>query len=130
MTFAESLFTFLSTGGTNAGNRFYPNTLPQGVTLPAVRYILVSDPPEHTHSGPSEVQHPKYQLDCVADGEEGYLNAVTLANQLTALLDGYSGAMGAHTCQAGFRDERRDSFDPETGRHTVQVDVIIWYDTP
>lgn len=128
--FAESLFTYLSSGGSNAGARIYPNTLPQRVTLPAIRYVLVSDPPEHTLSGPSKLQHPKYQFDCIADGDEGYKDANTLAQQVVTLLNGYAGAMGTFTCHAGFKDEQRDNYDPETGRHTVQVDVIIWHDTP
>lgn len=128
--FVEGMLTYLSAGGTNAGSRIYPQALPQGVTLPAIRYFLVSDPPERTHSGPSKLHHPKYQLDCVMDGDEGYLGACTLADQIIALIDGYVGAMGAFTCHAGFRDEKRDNYDPETGRHTVQVDIIIWHNTP
>lgn len=129
-TFVENLFTYLSDGATDAASRIYPNALPQGVTLPAIRYFLVSDPPERTHSGPSQLRHPKYQLDCVADGEDGYLDALRLANQVVALIDGYTGTMGTYTCHVGFRDEMRDNFDPETGRHTVQLDVIFWHNTP
>ena len=128
--FAEGMFSYLSTGGTDAGTRIYPNALPQGVVLPAIRYTLVSDPPERTHSGPSQLHHPKYQLDCVMDGNEAYLNAHKLANQIIALVDGYVGAMGDYTVHAGFKDERRDSFDSETGRYAVQVDLIFWHNTP
>jgi len=128
--FPEGLFTYLSTGGTNAGSRIYPSALPQGVALPAIRYFLVSDPPEHTHSGPSQLHHPKYQLDCVAVGDEGYRDAHRLASQVIALCDGYAGLMGDYTVHAGFKDEKRDNYDPETGRHTAQVDVILWHNTP
>lgn len=125
--FSEGLFTYLSNGGTSAGMRIYPNTLPQGVTLPAIRYTLVSNPSEHTHSGPSSLKNPKYQFDCVADGDEGYRDAHILAEEVIVLLDGYRGPIGAFTCQAGFQDAERDDYDPETGRHAVQVDVIIWH---
>lgn len=128
--FAEDLRTYLVSGATNAGGRIYPNTLPQRPTLPAIRYLLVSDPPERSHDGPSQLHHPKYQFDCVADGDEGYKDAHTLAQQVITLLNGYSGPMATFTCHAGFLDERRDNFDPETGRHTVQVDVEIWHNTP
>jgi len=128
--FAEGLFTFLSAGATNAGSRIYPQALPQGVTLPAIRYFEVSDPPERTHSGPSKLAHPRYQLDCFADGEEAYRDAVMLGNQVIALVDGFVGTMGTFTVHAGFRDEKHESFDPETGRHWVSVDVIIWYEKP
>lgn len=128
--FAEGLFDFLSDGATLAGSRIYPNALPQGVTLPAIRYFQVSDPPERTHSGPSKLAHPRYQLDCFADGDEAYRDAVTLADQVIALVDGYVGTMGAFTVHAGFREDKRDNFDPETGRHWVSVDAIIWYERP
>jgi hypothetical protein len=125
--FEEALFTFLSDAATNAGSRIYPNALPQGATLPAMRYFKVSDPPEQTHSGKSQLRHPRYQVDCIADGDEGYKDAVSLAEQVITAVDGYSGAMSTFTVHAGFRDEMRDNFDPETGRHIVQVDLILWH---
>ena len=51
--FVEDLFTFLSDAGTDAASRIYPQELPQGVTLPACRYFRVSNPKDHSHSGPS-----------------------------------------------------------------------------
>lgn len=128
--FEEGLFTYLSSGATNAAGRIYPNTLPQSVTLPAIRYFRVSDPTEHTHNGPSKLAHPRYQLDCVADGDEGYRDAVSLADQVIALIEGYVGAMGAFTVHAGFAEDKRDNYDAETFRHSVSVDVIIWYQKP
>lgn len=122
--FVEDLFAFLSAQGTSAGARIYPNTLPQGVTLPAMRYFQVSDPPEHTQSGRSKLRHPRWQLDCYADT---YLAARTLAGQVIAVIDGYKGAMGSSTCQAGFQEDVRDNHDPELKRHWVSVDAEIWY---
>jgi hypothetical protein len=126
--FAEGFFDFLSDGATNAASRIYPNALPQGVVLPAIRYFKVSDPPERTHSGPSKLAHPRYQLDCFADGDEAYKDAVTLAEQVITLIDGYVGPMGTFTVHAGFRDEMHDDFDPETGRYSVSVDAILWHE--
>src|SRR5262245_4437310 len=93
----EDFFTFLSTAGTNAGNHIYPQQLPQGPTFPAIRYLQVSDPPEHTHSGRSSLRHPRLQLDCFdvdTDGHDGYLGAKQLADQVIALMDGFKGSMG------------------------------------
>lgn len=128
--FAESLFTFLAAAATSAESRIYPNALPQGVTLPAIRYLEVSEPPERTYSGPSLLQYPRYQLDCVADGEDAYLDAVRLANQVITAIDGFTGNMGTTQVFAGFKEDKRDSFDPDTGRHTVSVDVIVWHQKP
>lgn len=123
--FVEDLFDFLSGAGTDAGGRFYPNSLPQGVVLPACRYFKVSNPKEHTHSGASSLKYPRFQIDCFA---MKYLDAVRLASQVEANLDGYRGTMGAYEVQAALMEESgRDDHDPETGRHKVSVDVVIWH---
>lgn len=121
---AEDLFSFLSDQGTAAASRIYPNVLPQKVTLPAVRYFQVSDPPERTQEGRSALRHPRFQLDCFADT---YLEAKGLAQQVAIILDGYRGVMGSGYCHAGFQEDERDNYDPETGRHWVSVDVVIWH---
>jgi len=122
--FVEDLFSFLSDQATNAAARIYPNVLPQGVTLPAIRYFQVSDPSMHTQSGRSNLRHPRWQLDCYA---ETYLAARSLAEQVITAIDGYTGLMGSSTCHAGFEENMRDNHDPETNRHWVSVDVEIWY---
>jgi hypothetical protein len=122
--FVEDLFSFLSDQATDAASRIYPNELPQGVTLPAVKYFQVSDPAEHTHDGRSKLRHPRFQLDCYADT---YLEAHRLSDQVIIALDGYQGQMGQATCGAGFSEDARDNHDPETGRHWVSVDIEIWY---
>jgi hypothetical protein len=125
--FVEDLFTFLSDQGTSAASRIYPNTLPQGVILPAIKYFQVSDPPEHTQEGRSNLRHPRFQVDCFAGT---YVEAHTLAEQVMGMMDGYSGTMGASTCYAGFQENGRDNHDPETGRHWVSVDFEIWHRSP
>jgi len=130
-TFVEEFFTYLSAGGTTAGTRFYPNALPQRVELPACRYFMVSNPTERTMSGSSSLRHPRYQMEFYADGDDGYLDAVKLANEVIALIDGYVGLMGTVTVYAGFREEtHRDNFDPELNRHWVNMDVTIWHKKP
>ena len=121
--FVEGLFSFLSKGGTSAESRVYPLKLPQGVTLPAIMYFQVSNPFEHSHDGASKLQHPRFQMDCWAST---YLEAKTLANELLELIDGYAGMMGAATVHAAFAEDQRDNWDPDTGRHWVSVDVVIW----
>jgi hypothetical protein len=123
-TFVEDLLTFLSDQATDAANRIYPQTLPQGVMLPAVRYFQVSDPPEHTHSGRSSLRHPRFQLDCFG---ETYLASKRLADQVIVALDGYRGALGSRTCYAGLQKNALDNYDPELNRHWISVDIEIWH---
>ena len=123
--FVEDFFTFLSDAGTDAGGRFYPQQLPQPVVLPACRYFRASNPTNHSHDGPSRLKRPRFQIDCYAGT---YLDAVKLATQVENTLDGYTGGMGSYTAQASFVEEAgKDDYDPETGRHRVSVDVVIWY---
>jgi hypothetical protein len=126
--FAENLFSYLSTVGTAAGTRVYPNNMPQDAVMPAVRYFQVSDPLEMSHSGLSALRHPRYQLECYADGNEGYLNAKQLAEQMIVAFAGYVGTMGEATVHVGFLDDNaHDNYDPELARHWVSLDVIIWH---
>lgn len=123
----EALFTFLSAANTAASDRIYPKRLPQGATLPAITYLLASDPTEHTHSGPSSLAHPRYQLNCWAEGEGGYLAAHSLAEEVRAALDGYRGLPAGVEIQAALSENSRDNDDADTGRHWVSLDFIIWY---
>jgi len=126
--FAEDLFSFLSTAGTAAGSRIYPNNMPQEGTMPAVKYFLVNDPPEYTQSGRSNLNHPRYQFECYADGNDGYLDAVKLAQEVIAEIELYKGMMGQATVHVGFREENmRDNYDPELNRHWVLFDMTIWH---
>jgi hypothetical protein len=123
--FVEDLVAYLSTAETRAGSRFYPNALPQGVTLPACRYLRVSNPVEHSHSGANSLTSPRFQFDCYA---ELYLDALILAREIVEAVDGHDGAMGDYTVEASFaEDVGRDDYDPETERHRVILDVVIWH---
>ena len=128
--FVEDFFTFLKDQGTSAENRIFPQQVPQGASYPAARYFQVSDPPEHTQSGRSSLRHPRFQVDCYdedSDGHDGYLGAKQLANEIIGAVDSCRGEMGTTTCYAGFLENARDNYDPETGRHWVTVDFEIWH---
>lgn len=120
MMLEEGLFAYL----TAHGQRVYPQRLPQQPTLPAMTYLMVSDPIEHTHSGPSSLGHPRFQLDCWGST---YLEAKHCARQIMALMSAYVGMMGDVEVNASLPLEARDNEDPETGRHWVSIDVVIWY---
>jgi hypothetical protein len=122
--FVEDLYSYLSTAATAASDRIYPNSLPQGATLPAVRYFKVSNPPEITQDGPSDLWHPRFQFDCYA---KTYLEAAGLAWEIMRKLQGFKGQMGAAEVGASFVTDERDNFDPDTGRHWVSLDAVIWH---
>lgn len=125
--FIEGLLTFLSTSGTVAVDRVYPMKLPQKATLPAITYQMVSNPLEPTHSGPSTLRHPRFQLNCWSTS---YLEAAGLADEVISRLDGFRGLMGGTKVHASLAQDGQDNYDPETGRFWLNVDVIIWHKKP
>ena len=123
--FYENFSEFMEGLETSADDRFYPNSFPQGVvpeSLPAVKYFLVSDPQVYSHSGRSGFQEPRWQLDCWA---ETYYAARSLANDIKIKVAGYVGKMGTQDVQPIFYENLRDNFDPETGKHWVNMDLVI-----
>lgn len=77
-------------------NKIYPEEIPQGVTLPAVFWIKVSDVPEHTLTGQSEVEEPIYQFTAQANSK-GTVKPV--AEQIKKALSDYQGIMSGITVQ-------------------------------
>ena len=78
------------------GSKIYPEEIPQGVTLPAVFWIKVSDVPEHTLTGQSELEQPVYQFTAQANSK-GAVKPV--AEQIKKALCDYQGVMGGITVQ-------------------------------
>lgn len=106
------------------GNRLHPLTLPQTPTLPAIVWQRISGPREHSHSGPSQLAHPRFQFACWS---KNLLEAIQVAEALRIRLDGYSGAMGNETAYAVFILDDHDMYDPETGLPRRIVDYRIWH---
>lgn len=77
--------------------RWYPDELPQGATVPAVVYELISGDEEGHLGGRVEVSHVRMQLDAIALTRTA---AVALAdairgNDTTPGLSGFRGNMGS-----------------------------------
>jgi uncharacterized protein DUF3168 len=106
------------------GNRLHEKVLPQNPTVPAIVWQLISDPHEQTHSGPSELAHPRFQFACWA---KTTLEAVQVARALRLALNGYAGAMGAEETFGSFLLDQHDFPDPETGLTRRIADYRIWH---
>jgi hypothetical protein len=76
--------------------RIYPEELPQGCTLPAVVYILVSDVKDHFLTGQATLEQPIYQLSVFASTKTAAKN---VANQLKTALCDYHGTMSSIVVQ-------------------------------
>lgn len=100
------------------GARIYPMTLPQGVTLPAIRYRVIDDVPVLSQSGNSNLSQPRVQLTCCATT---YAGAEAVARALRATLHGKT-ILG----QAAWVAVDQDDFDPVTEQYLRYVDVLFW----
>ena len=129
MSFGAGIHDFLS-GGLSVGDRVYPLTLPQGVTLPAVTYQVISDVPAVSHSTMQD--HPTYtgvrysdtrvQFGCYG---EDYDAAEALCDELDELVIGFRGTWGDIEVDAVRPDLRLDDWDEQPGLYRVIRDHIV-----
>lgn len=133
----EALFRYLSGyAGLSelVGDRIYPDVLPQKVTMPAVKHQRIDTPREYSHSGDSNLAHPRFQFSgfaltkpaakAVADQIRAAFNAYNQGRlNGTIVAMGGAGGVDVQFCQV--EDERSD-YEPETLLFRTDVDVILW----
>jgi hypothetical protein len=123
---------FLS--GLSVGERVYPLTLPQDVTLPALTYQVISDVPTVSHSTMQD--HPTYtgvrhsftriQFGCYG---RSYDDAEALCDELAAFAVGYRGSWGDVEVDSVVPDLRLDDFDEAPAIYRVIQDLIVSHRT-
>jgi hypothetical protein len=96
--------------------RVYPVQLPQGVTLPAVRYQRVSNSEQ---LGSSVLRETRYQFDAWAVSHVG---ATSLAEAVKALWEDWRGDAAVKWARVA---NELDDYDPETDSYRVIVDVLF-----
>ncbi len=125
MTVEEDLVRVLQV---NAGvsalvsERIYALSLPQRVTLPAIRYQVISTSPEVAHNGPSGLQRNRIQLTVHA---ATYASAQAVAGALRRALDGRKGLFGPGTCC--FVTNDLADYDVDSRHFMRHVDVEPWH---
>lgn len=91
MTLEQSLSEHLKNAGTSAGTRIRPEFLNENEQYPAVVLLLVGQVQEFTNDGPENLTEKRVAIDCYA---KNYLQAVTLADEIITILQGFTGALG------------------------------------
>lgn len=86
----KALFALLS-GQTNAGDRVFPNNIPQRQSLPAITFQEITGDHLHTNNGGSPTYEGRWQVTVHA---KTYAEASTIRDQVRRILDGYSGTAG------------------------------------
>ena len=119
MTIETEVRAYVIAGTTVAGligTRMYPNKLPQGVTLPAVRYQLIAQTRLRNLGGGAGRATPVLQIDCFADG---YVAAKALAAAVRARIGDFNGILSTLRAVIAIETERDDYDD------TVKADRVI-----
>jgi len=124
MVIEEALYSHLAAdGGVSAlvGNRIYPIEAPQQAALPYLVYQRVSGPRVRSHSGPSGLASPRFQITGAA---ETYPSLRALMNAVRVALDGFRGTMGGGVeVGAAFVENELDSEETSVSR----LDVVLWH---
>jgi hypothetical protein len=104
--------------GAFVSNRIYPLRLPEGVTLPAVAWEVVSNFPEADHSGDAGLEMARLRYKVFGSN---YASAKTVADSIRGL----NGTTGT-TVKSIFVDNKFTLIDPPTGLPFIVVDLVVW----
>jgi hypothetical protein len=102
--------------------RMYREVLPNGATLPALLYQIISGRPYLAHDGDTGVSRPRYQLSGLA-ADPG--TAETLMDAVRTAYSGYRGTAGSRKIGGIIVDEMRSIPERETGTFRRIVDILI-----
>lgn len=114
---------------TPAGNRIYPEVVPEGVTQSCITHQRIYTRGYPTLGGDAGSETVRFQLDCYSTNK---LEALAIAQAVTDLLDGFSGELtdgaGFSTQASVLRDNQFDAgYEKDTKRYRTIVEVSITY---
>lgn len=127
MSLDAAIFDHLSSN-LSCGDRVYPmGRRPQRGELPAVTFQVVTGPTTHySHGGPSD-HIVSYQFDCWAEEPD---DAIGLATELQALLDGARGDWSGYTIGSSFLSLVLDDFDTDARIYRRMRQAELHYTEP
>lgn len=124
----RGLFTHLS-ANMSTGERCYPQTLPQGVLLPALTwYIIGGEGPVTSHSSahsdlaPRTLVRQRIQFDCWAVSEQGVDD---LSHELMSRLHGFKGQWGDVVIGSCLWAGEVDDYRPDIMRYRRSIDFQV-----
>lgn len=115
-----AIVILLLNNATAAECRVYPQSLAQGVALPAIRVYQTGGGPLYADDGEVGLTNPRVIVDVVA---MDYGAAKDLARQCLGILSAYSGDVNGVDVQAIYMDDERD--DREGGSNSAEYVYIV-----
>ena len=107
-----------------ASTRTYPLVLPQGVTLPAIRYQKIDAEREHMMGSDSGVVGALFQVDSYAADP---LAAKNLAAQVKAALSRYRDTVGDVVIQDVLLEGESEHFEDKVRMYRERQDYLVFY---
>ena len=106
-------------------NRIYPDRLPQGVTYPAIRYVVIDSPPVHVKPTMATVRHvrARVQLDVYA---RTFAAVKDVEAALVTALYAFDRTVNSAIVETRVAD-RRNGADGEPAIASVSIDAAIVY---
>lgn len=127
----EDLRAFLLADSTVSGllaTRIYPNYLPQGVTVPAVTYQVISEERGHVMARRDGVPATRIQIDIWGST---WLSSRAVDAAIVDRLDDYKGLLdgaGSTKVQGVFVDTQRTMYESEPELHRISRDCFVWFE--
>lgn len=129
---SKALYTFLAADSNitaQVSTRIYRDRLPQGATMPAIVYTLVSGTVEHHMENAADLANDTYQIDVWASSRS---SANSVGELVRLRLDGYYGAFGSEqvgsvTLQTTQHINEEPIDDSDTWLNRYVADYSIWY---
>lgn len=104
------------------GNRYHTDNLPDTVTYPCVRAVVITNPPIRSHYG-TYGGRELVQQDVYSNVQSTRDSA---ADALIAWLDNYRGMMGGYNVTIQVRNKPR-SWEPESRLYRCMIELEILY---
>ena len=104
--------------------RLYPNTLPQGCTLPAVQYQRLPGQRVRAMVADTGIVRARFWLHAYATTHDG---ARAVADQLIVAFNRASGTWSSVVVQETRTDDGQDAYEPDLGQHRVVLDLEMDY---
>ena len=127
MTIEEAFYTFI-TSKTDitalVSDRIYPILAEQNITIPFVVYTRISTVRSYSHSGDSDIQSVRMQIDIIGNT----LNqAQSIATLIINYCNSFNGLMGDKMIATITVDDQQNFYDDITKTKRIMIDLIITY---
>lgn len=107
------------------GDRIFPSSKLENYPSPYIQYFLIGGGRERPMEGRSNCMRPIFKFICYAKTQ---LEVVALADNLIALLEGYTGTLNGIDIMDGVIKVEGDlTIDQFSGVKARTVDIEIWY---